>query len=183
MTKSFLFGPFDAPITLADAITAHVNYLKDKDGPHVKNNGGEIIHCLRITMDDLEKLYLNATYGIRLYFCRHNPAKDELNIIVAPIGADGHNKLVDEDGASTLVNTLEPCPDKCPPLLNPINSTSTTHDASFSVKDLNHVILNNEGLWCKPNKRNGNDQIWFKADKTPVNDPPQPYVADPAATT
>lgn len=151
----------DVIIPVDEAITSHLNYLSDNDGPHIVN-GGKIVHFLWISQSDLDIVTAHAENGLRLYFCKHTPDSEDLNIIVVPVGNDGHNVLVDENGDSVLANTLRPCPDDCPP--------STTYNNSFSEKDLNHITHNGVKIWCKPNIKN-KGSIWFDKSGNAVQGP------------
>lgn len=174
--NSILFEKLSGPIEIEDARERHLNYLLHGD-PYIVTRDSKIIHSLHLERKDLLNLWENGKKGVRLYFCKEDETGNALNIILVPIGAEGENDI----SSGAISNTLEPCPDKCPPLIV-LTGAQTAQDTSFSKSDLNYVEIETESgdkefFWYKPNNPT-NGKIWYDSNKHPVDDPrPESAVA------
>jgi len=157
---AFEFKAASQPITLDRAREYHINYLET--GPWIEANvGGSVqkVHSFIIERDDLETLHTYGTHGVRLYFCKENAGQAYVNIIAVPVitGGDLDVKSDIGGGYPPIINTLEPCPNICPPAF-------TEHDLNCRKK------TGGDFYWLKPNHAIGGN-AWFKANDMSVAHP------------
>lgn len=142
----FASHAIDVPIEETVARQEHLNYLKG--GLVLKDSNDKIIHYLNITKNDLSTLAKYGVGGMRLYFSEKTEnSKTFLSIIAVPVDNSDDNVIIDK---VTLINTLDPCPDRC--ALNQRYEGDNPEGGKFynSENDLNYDKYGKK-LWYKPN--------------------------------
>ncbi len=158
----FMGNANDQPIPESVARNEHLEYLK---GDLVlRDKEDKIIHYLTMDKDDLRVLADSGKEGgMRLYFSQKEEGESKyLSIIAVPVDINGDNVIHDN---VTLINTLDPCPDKCA-LKQRYEGPNADNTPSYnSVKDLNFSEAEG-GYWYKPNIDPQNP--WVDKDNKPI---------------
>lgn len=158
----FMANSKPEPIPESVARNEHLEYLKGDLVLRDKEN--KIIHYLTMNKEDLSVLADSGKQGgMRLYFSQKVDGESKyLSIIAVPVDGNGDNVIHD---SVTLINTLDPCPDKCALNQRYEGQNSNNTPSYNSEKDLNFSEA--DGGWYKPNIDPKNP--WVDKNNKPIS--------------